>query len=62
MASVDEVKGSLDRRLASVAEYSLVQLRECRGPISLHAELVDGIRQDFAVIDSQLEVKRRLRA
>lgn len=53
--AVADLKASLSRRLESIEGYSLVQLRECRGPLSLHAELVDAVRQDTSVIESQLE-------
>ena len=56
-AAVADLKASLSRRLESIEGYSLVQLRECRGPLSLHAELVDAVRQDMTVVESQLEVR-----
>ena len=53
----NDLTASLERRLASIHDYSLVQLRECKGPMSMHADLVDEIRQDMNTIDAQLEVR-----
>ena len=55
-STVADLKASLGRRLESIEGYSLVQLRECRGPLSLHAELVDAVRQYMSVVENQLEV------
>jgi hypothetical protein len=59
-SSFSDVTASLERRLASIHDYSLVQLRECKGPISMHADLVNEIRQDMNTVEAQLEVRAKL--
>lgn len=54
--TVADLRAGIERRLSSLESYSLKQLAACNGPLDLHAELVDEIRQEAAVIDGQLEV------
>lgn len=55
-----DLRAGIERRLTSLETHSIPQLAGCNGPLDLHADLVDEIRQDAQVIDSQLEVRRRL--
>lgn len=57
MSTFDDVNAAIERRLAGIHDYSLEQLRNCTGPLSMHEELVDGIRQDMNTIESLLEVR-----
>lgn len=47
----------LTRRLNDVRTFQIPRLKECRGPLSLHAELADELRQDLDDIARTLEVE-----
>ena len=53
----EELCSAIARRIESLRSYSLTQLRECRGPMSLHVELSTEIKQDIATVDGLLEVR-----
>lgn len=55
---VADLRAGIERRLAHLESYSLPQLAACHGPVDLHVELVDEIRQETAVLDAHLEVGR----
>lgn len=55
-ARSQDLRAGIERRLNSLEEHSIPQLQHCNGPLDLHAELVEGIRQDVSVIEAQLEV------
>ena len=51
----NDLRAGIERRLTSLESHSIKQLEHCNGPVDLYADLVEGIRQDMAVIDNQLE-------
>jgi hypothetical protein len=55
-AAATDLLASIDRRLSSLQEWSLVELAQCRGPLSLHAELAGQVNSDLAVVDGLVEV------
>ena len=50
----------LTRRLHDIRTFQIARLANCKGPLSLHAELADELRQDLEDAARRIEVERKV--
>lgn len=56
MENAQDLCAGIKRRLENLQEHSLVQLKNCKGPLDLHNDLVQEARQDIHIVEATLEV------
>lgn len=59
-ASASSALPGLTRRVNDIRTFQIPRLQNCRGPLSLHAELADELRQDLEDVARNLDVEQEV--
>lgn len=54
------VHDGLKRRMKDLQEYSIPNLRDCKGPLSLQQQLAADVRDDIEIFTRELQVRAGL--